>query len=49
MVFAFRLTSSPAQTGFVVTETVGAAGLEFTVTVIIPAGLVHPLTVAVTE
>ena len=28
---------------------VGAAGIGFTVTVVVPAGLVHPFTVAVTE
>lgn len=49
MVFAFRLTSFPAQTGFTVTETVGAAGLAVTVTDTIPAGPIHPLTVSVTE
>ncbi len=49
MVFEFKLTSLPTQTGFAVTETVGTAGLAFTLTEITPGGLAHPLTVSVTE
>lgn len=39
----------PIQTGFGLALAVGATGVEFTVTETVPAELVHPLVVAVTE
>jgi len=45
---AVKLKSFPAQTGELL-PTVGEAGIGFTVTETVPAGLVHPNSVAVTE
>ena len=46
--FANRLSVVPAQTG-VLLDAVGAVGVGFTVTATVPAALVHPATVTVTE
>jgi hypothetical protein len=43
-----RFNVWPVQTGLLLPST-GVAGAEFIVTVTVPAGLVHPLTVTVTE
>jgi hypothetical protein len=48
IVVAVKLRSVPAQTGELL-EAVGAPGEGFTVTETIPAGLLHPLSVATTE
>ena len=45
---AFKFKVLPAQSGLLL-DAVGADGIGFTVTVTVPAGPVHPLTVAVTE
>ena len=47
-VLAERFKSSPSHTGLSL-EAVGADGIGFTVTETVPAGPVHPATVAVTE
>jgi hypothetical protein len=48
MVLALRLISAPTQVGLLL-DAMGAAGGVFTTTVVVPAGLVHPFSVAVTE
>ena len=45
---AVKLSVDPAQIGELL-DAVGAAGVEFTTTVVVPAALVHPATVTVTE
>ena len=47
-VLAERFIVEPAHTGLLL-ETVGADGIVFTVTAVVPAALVQPLTVTVTE
>lgn len=47
-VLAERFNVDPAQIGELL-DAVGAAGVGLTVTLTVPAGPVHPLTVAVTE
>lgn len=49
MVLANKLSVCPTQTG-VLLDAAGAAGVAFTTTVVVPAGLgAHPGTVAITE
>ena len=48
MVEAVRLIVEPTQRGLLL-DAVGAAGIALTTTVVVPAGPVHPATVAVTE
>ena len=48
MLLAVKFNVLPAQMGELL-PAVGAAGMGFTVTVTVPAGPVHPPTVAVTE
>jgi len=48
MLDAERFSVDPVHTGLLL-EAVGAEGMGFTVTLVVPAGPVHPLTVAVTE
>ena len=47
MVVEVKLNVLPVQTGLFAVATI--AGVWFTVTVVVPAGLVHPPEVAVTE
>ena len=47
-VLAVRLSGDPAQTGLLL-PAVGVAGIGFTVTVVVAAADVQPLTVTVTE
>ena len=47
IVLAVRLIVPPSHTGLLL-PAVGAAGVEFTTTTVVPAGPVHPFTVAVT-
>jgi hypothetical protein len=47
-VVAVNVNVDPTQIGLLL-PAVGAAGIGFTVTTTVPAGPVHPLTVAVTE
>ena len=46
--FEFRLIVFPVHIGEL-DPAVGATGMGFTVTAVVPAGPVHPFTVAVTE
>ena len=46
---ADKLSVAPVQIGLGLAEAAGAAGVRFTVTATVPAALVHPLVVAVTE
>jgi hypothetical protein len=48
MVFEVKLNAAPVHTGPLFPAT-GAEGIEFTTTVVVPATLIHPFTVAVTE
>jgi hypothetical protein len=48
MAVAVKLMAAPAQTGLLL-PAVGAAGIGFTTTVVVPAGPAQPATVAVTE
>ncbi len=48
MVLAVKLSVWPAQAGLIY-PAVGEEGIAFTVTETVPAGLVHPVVVAVTE
>ena len=48
MVLAVKLKVCPEHAGLI-NPAVGAAGIAFTVTETVPAGLVHPKSVAVTE
>jgi len=47
IVLAVRFIVPPSHTGLLL-PAVGAAGIEFTTTTVVPAGPVHPFTVAVT-
>ena len=48
MLPAFKFNVDPAQIG-PFEDAVGAAGIVFTTTAVVPAGPVQPVTVAVTE